>query len=151
MKKYILILAFILLLPACDDEIDETMKNIVMDLIDNPDKLRDIPKYYPQYYNSEYFHVFNKDTVYINKLICFLKNDYNKIKSRVRIYRVGDDKRYFDDLGIKYNFDSVQMFSYTFVKENDCFDITFLKKDTNLYIFYYRKDIFDSHYGGKEE
>ncbi|MFA6571310.1 MAG: hypothetical protein WCT77_08740 [Bacteroidota bacterium] len=82
MKKIFLLLALLLILGGCrtyESAFDKNLTTLAHDVLKHPEKLRDIQKYYPNFYNEEYISNSMFDTIKVNKTITFINNELNKL------------------------------------------------------------------------
>jgi len=141
MKK-LLVISF-LLLTSCGGNIDFSLKDFALDLIDNPSKIKDLKANYPQLYNDSVLFFKMKDTSYMEKMMQYMKVDFGKIEANNDIFRVGTHKGYlgiFESQGKKYgydyNFNPDSVYCFFICKKNQCIDFMFYTKDSKKYIFY---------------
>ncbi|MCE5304901.1 hypothetical protein LLG34_04305 [bacterium] len=127
MKKIIIIALLIPVLYGCssfDKGLDNNLKQIARDIIENPYKIDSLQLYYPKYYKEEYFCNDLRDSSERRKIITFLQNEFPKRKGSLKIYNMGFP---IEDLGYYRN-----CIKYKDIKENELLKFVCLKKGKGL-------------------
>lgn len=136
MKKLFVLLSIIILFISCKEDIDEKIKNICIDIIENPYKILYIEDYYPSIIKRELMVDDFKDSQYRIELIKFL-NDFNRNNYNYNFYSIGTDesrKRNFIKYFSYIDIDSFNVLKISTCKNNDCIKFQFLIKDTLIYL-----------------
>ena len=146
MKKMLLII--FLTTVSCSNNIDNNLKDFALDLIENNYKIKDLKAFYPILYNDTIIYFEMKDSVYLAKLINFIRDDFCPIKSGYDIFEVGTDRGYlriFENYGSQkgYNYilNSDSINNFFICRKNKCLDFMFYKKNDLYYIFYIGENV----------
>ena len=135
--KHLLVIFCILFLFSCDDKIDDRLKKIVFDIIENPDKLRDLKTVYPEFVDDKYLYLLMNDKLYIDRNIKELKESFNKNTSGFIIDKVGIEARIEEFREKGYNINLNDTFCYYFCKNGKCFAIYFRIINNEIKLFMY--------------
>ncbi|MEN6510651.1 MAG: hypothetical protein ABFD00_02330 [Chloroherpetonaceae bacterium] len=141
MKKHIFIIIIIILQIAMikvyaqrdstfyNFDIDSTMIKFAVDVINNPYKLKDLQKYYPGYYDSNFISYDYEDTI-IRKKWEDLLFDFPEITdANIKIRVIGFDFEIIDD--------AVKHMKYKELRAYDFFNIVVMKSCAEGVIFYF--------------
>jgi hypothetical protein len=143
MKKIIFLV--IILLQSCNYNeisyyfpwkyhVNSKVKYFINDIYENPEKLRDIKNNYPEFYDSTIIYKHFKDTVYINKVIKFINNKFQKIVATKKYITV-DMEGQLSNYGYPKGFDIPMEKRYDVSLEKDkiYLEFFFVKEDDGTY------------------
>ncbi|MGA2297418.1 MAG: hypothetical protein ABSG15_07725 [FCB group bacterium] len=81
MKKNLILLLMALIICGCstyESTVDKNLRHLAYDILQNPEKLRNIKKYYPEYYNQDYISKHFLDTIKVNESIKLIKDKFSE-------------------------------------------------------------------------
>ena len=160
MKKALLIILIMIIFNACltlelPDQIlyDHGVVDFAIDIAQNPEKLYDLQKYYPQFYDEKYLHTSLKDTVlegnklkytgslteWINKIV----NQFSLVDEEISPFKLGINHVVIEQInnrwGTNYNFEGKELYALCLFKEDHKFGLKFrfVRSDTTKFNLFY--------------
>jgi len=146
MKRIFLLL--IVLLNSCSSFIYNEIERIGVEIINEPDRILNLNKYYPEHYSDSIIYNKMKDSSYLLNFNNYLKTEFNVKNSGISIYKVSVDSCYlrmFKKSGYQYNLNPENIYSITICKKNDCIDLMMIKQNNSLYFFIIKKNILSGY------
>lgn len=113
-----LVIFFVLLCKSYSITTTDSLKQFSLQILENPEKILNIPLFFPKYYSNNYNSEFFKDTTYLQNLCKFIKRNFpnKKIKFNFRETFLSDYELIPLKEGINlYNFDSTNFNSFVIV------------------------------------
>lgn len=154
MKKniFILFIAIVLHLTSCytltykdydikEYDIEERLWKFAVDILENPDKIRNLKNNYPDIYNEEYIYdklrETSKDANEINELMSYIKNDFANRNYNTEIGRLDFNPYGVDDYKkhIKYQeLKRDELYGFFIEKRGKGIRFVFLRNNNKYYI-----------------
>ena len=130
MKKIISLIILLFFISSCNDEIDDKLKSFVYDLIENPEKIINLNKFYPNYYNYEFSYkgLFG-DSIQLKRIENNLRAYFNKNDNNFKIKKINDSSI----------IDIFKKQGYSITKEN-CYSYNFQQKLNEIYIIFRKEN-----------
>lgn len=133
MKKMIILLMMILL-SSCEDSVDNKIKILVFDLIENPEKIEDIKKFYPNFIDEKYLSSKMKDSMNIKLIKNNTLKYFHRNSSGLKIYKthLHSTLKFYQEIGI--NPENKNITGYLFDKEGLALVLYVLKLDERYFL-----------------
>ena len=134
---------------------DNGLVDFAMDIAQNPEKLYDLKRYYPQFYDEDHLHITLKDTIikgyqYSSSLkdrINRIKTEFTEIDENINPLFLGVDQVTIEEMNkrweTKYDFHNKELYGITLDKKNSnvSLEFIFVRSDsTKFNIFIIRKN-----------
>ncbi len=135
---------------------DNGLVDFAMDIAQNPEKLYNLKKFYPQFYNEEYVFITMKDTICglskryqysLKDRINRIKAEFTDIDEKINPLFLGVGQGTIEEMnwrwGTKYDFHNKELYGITLHKDdsNVCLEFIFVRSDsTKFNIFFIKKD-----------
>jgi hypothetical protein len=124
MKKILCFCLIVFSLASCRTyyiKVDKRLESFANDVIEHPEKLRDIKNNYPEYYNEKYIDESLLTSSYVSRLISYINNEYKKIDEGIIICDASYSNasiKYLNSISRKkYDFTSDEVIGFAFYKE----------------------------------
>lgn len=155
MKKFLLIVITNLLIISCSSKYlaipVECYKNglvaFAFDIENNPDKLLDLNKYYPQFYDEQYLFPTLRDSLEITETVQNIKMDFRDIPEEYIPAKLGFHYTNIMSMNLiaktNFHFNNDQLIFFGLLKpeHNMSLDFIFIKVDsTKYYLFHIQTD-----------
>jgi hypothetical protein len=119
-------------------QVDSELHDFAIDLIKNPDKILDLKKHYPNYYNDSLIYNSMNDSIHIEEKYSFIKYHLTPNIKKCDIFEVDSDDYTlipFIEHGYKYELSSKNTYRFVVLYDNHCAEFTFIIKDNHYYLF----------------
>jgi len=124
------------------------MEKVGLEIIEEPDRLLNLKYYYPEYYSDSLIYNKMKDTLFLNKLINYLKKDFKNINEKICTYKINMNSIYlktYKSYGYQGDLNPDKVYCITLCKDNDCLDVYMIKNNDDLYFFIIKQNILIGH------
>lgn len=135
MKKIIFIIIILTLFSCNTFKLKDEIKVFLDDILQNPQKLKNLEKYYPTYYDSVLTNLFLNDTYERSRLINFITDtfsldlDYEVHRNRCDVTNLMGYRNYKNYK--KYFKDIIRIYSFFIVNSNDDYMIFYYAELSN--------------------
>ncbi len=146
MRKISYIILFFPLLVGCsvwysifpnDLPVDKELLNFAEDIAEHPEKIKNLGKYYPQYYNPDWFYKKLLDSNYIEDIIKYINQYVNKNGCGYSSFRYQKVQPFINDYQQRFckcKIDSNSQYSFFLYKMKIGLDFHFLKNDNKYFL-----------------
>jgi hypothetical protein len=140
MKKLLYIIAFFAVFNNLFSETKiDSLKMLSLKIIDKPEKILNLPYYFPNYFSTKYNSELFQDTTYLKNLIQFINRNFHDIKYQFtfRDLLLSDHELLPLKEGINlYNFDSTNYHSYVIVNGEYGIKFSFVNDSSKYFLIH---------------
>ncbi len=121
---------------VCPDSVtvEKELKNFAYDIAKHPDKLSDLQKNYPQYFDPECMYSHMKDSVKVKELIHYIETDLKKECFWYSFSIYLNDMPYIEKSQSNCGIDSSNYYSFHLIKRKTGLVFDFYRKDKRYYL-----------------